>query len=70
VAGYSRVGASCELCDGGVATGLWIAFFTVSILWVGLLVFIGGYAAATAKKKIFLYFVQTLKVVLGPVSKW
>jgi hypothetical protein len=68
--GFSRVGANCEQCDGGTATGLWIAFFAVSILWVGLLVFIGGYPAATAKKKILFYFVQTIRIVLGPVSSW
>ena len=67
----ARVGSKCEKCQDGSGTlGIWVLFFVLSFLRIGLLLFLGGLPTSTTKKKIFFYFVQTLRVVLGLTSSW
>ena len=68
--GSSRVGNKCKQCDDSAAGAVWFGFIVLSVLWVVLLLFMAGHPGTSSKKKIFFYFVQTLRIVLGPSSSW
>ena len=67
---FTRVGQTCEECGASTVAGNWLLFFLFSVGWVVFLVVAAGYPSSSSKKKIFLYFVQTLHLVMGPASSW
>eukprot|EP00051_Salpingoeca_urceolata_P021975 m.351836 g.351836 ORF g.351836 m.351836 type:complete len:1161 (-) comp19898_c13_seq1:28-3510(-) len=66
--GYSPIGSECRDCTAETEW-LWIPTLLLSWVWVLYLLYLCQ-TTLTAKKKIFMYFVQTLRVVLGPTSLW
>ena len=67
---YVPVGDSCELCTASEAAHNTVYVLLAALAYVLFLLFICYLTEESAKKKILMYFLQTLRLLLGPSSAW